>query len=255
MNWSGVPECSYFFTPSKVTGSCIFDDSLLAGTQSDGIYEVPWDYVESLGCAVESPLDVSSQISLTYTTLSGLPSDEILAIDSQGAYLSILTSSGLYWKKSGTETFLTCLTTEGRDVFMADGPILYFAESNQLRIKYGEPVDLTTWDTTIPYTSSEINKIFVNINNGIRTLFVATTSGLDLIEGSTSINYYETISGSKDLMSLAVELDSRIGWGHVFVGSSDGLNVLNLKTEETENYIQYNGLPVISIGYNRFYSK
>ena len=236
-------------------GSCIFDGNLLAGTMYHGVYEVPWNYVMSRGCEVDSPKDISSQINLTYTTSSGLPSDEILTIDSQDQYLSVLTSSGLYWKKSGTESFLTCLTTEGRDVFMTDAPALYFAESNQLRIKYGEPVDLDTWDVTIPYSDSEINKIFVNSYNGVDTLFIATTSGLDVIEGSDTTSYYDVITGSKDLLSLAVELDSRMGWGHVFVGSAEGLNVINLKSNESETYIEYGGLPILSIGYDRFYSK
>mgnify|MGYP000870044863 CR=1 FL=1 len=255
INWSEIPECSFFFTPSRVMGSCIFDGNLLAGTMYHGVYEVPWNYVMSRGCEVDSPKDISSQINLTYTTSSGLPSDEILTIDSQDQYLSVLTSSGLYWKKSGTESFLTCLTTEGRDVFMTDAPALYFAESNQLRIKYGEPVDLDTWDVTIPYSDSEINKIFVNSYNGVDTLFIATTSGLDVIEGSDTTSYYDVITGSKDLLSLAVELDSRMGWGHVFVGSAEGLNVINLKSNESETYIEYGGLPILSIGYDRFYSK
>lgn len=255
MSWSEIPECSFFFTPSRVMDSCIFNGSLLAGTRYHGIYEVPWSYIGSLGCEVDFPKDISSQISLTYTTSSGLPSNEILAIDSQDPYLSILTSSGLYWKKSGTESFFTCLTTEGRDAFMTDAPALYFAESNQLRIKYGEPTDLESWDVTIPYLDSEINKIFVNRNNGTDTIFIATTSGLDIIEGSDTVSYYDVITGSKNLLSLAVELDSRVGWGHVFVGSSDGLNVVNLKSNESETYIEYGGLPVLSIGYDRFYSK
>ena len=255
LKWDDIPECSYFLTPSRVTSSCVYDGSLVAGTMYHGIYEIPWDTVKSYGCALGSPTDLSTQTVLTYTTSSGLPSDEIISLDSQGSYLSILTSSGLYWKKSGTETFLTCLTTEGRDVFMTDGPTLYFAESNQLRIKYGEPVDLDTWDETISYTDSEINKIFVNSKNGVDTIYLATTSGLDIREGSNYLNYYDEISGSKNLMALAVELDSYFGWGHVFVGSDDGLNVINLKSNESENYIEYSGLPVLSIGYDRFYSK
>ena len=255
LQWVEIPECSYFRTPSRVMSSCVFDGSLMAGTMYNGIYEISWNTIKSQGCVLTSPKDFSSQISLTYTTSSGLPSNEIISIDSQGSYLSILTSSGLYWKKSGTETFLTCLTTKGRDVFITEGPTLYLAESNQLRIKYGEPSDLDTWDTVISYTDSEINKIFVNSANGVDTIYLATTSGLDIREGSYYTNYYSVISGSKNLMALAVELDSHFGWGHVFVGSDDGLNVINLKSNESENYIKYNGLPVLSIGYDRFYSK
>jgi hypothetical protein len=250
-----APECSYFSTPSLVTGSCIFDNLLLAGTLSNGVYELSWDTVKQLGCPVLAPVDLSSNVNLSYTTSSGLPSNTIVSIDSLDPYLAILTSSGLYWKKSGTETYLTCLTAEGRDVFITPGPTLYMAESNQLRIKYGEPSELTSWDQVITYTDTQINKMFVNNYNGNDIIFLATTSGLDVRDGSNNINYYNVISGTKNLLSVAVEYDSRIDWGHVFVASSGGVNVLNLKSGEVENFLEFDGLPITSVGYQRLYSK
>jgi hypothetical protein len=249
------PECSFFMTPSKVISSCIFDASIIAGTMADGVYELSWNVVKQAQCPVMSPEDLSSHAYQSYTTLSGLPSNNIVAVDSLDSYLSILTSSGLYWKKSGTEDYLTCLTTDGRDVVITSGPTLYLAEKNQLRIKRGEPLDLVTWDETILYTDSEINKIFVNTYNGIDTIFVATTSGLDVRDGAEYVNYYNVISGTKNLLSVVVEHDSRFDWGHAFTASSGGVNVVNLKSGEVENFLEFDGLAVSAVGYKRLYSK
>jgi hypothetical protein len=249
------PECSFFMTPSKVTSSCVFDGDVIAGTLNNGTYTLSWDKVKQAQCPIMSPVNLSSQAYQSYTTLSGLPSDNITAVDSLDSYLGILTSSGLYWKKSGTEDYLTCLTTEGRDVFISPGPTLYLAESNQLRIKYGEPVDFSSWDVTIPYTDTQLNKMFVNTYQGIDTVFLATTSGLDVRNGSDLVNYYNVISGTKNLLSVAVEYDSRIDWGHAFVASSGGVNVVNLKSGEVETFLEFNGLPVSAVGYERLYSK
>ena len=93
-----IPECSYFMTPTKVTCSCIFENNILAGTVSGGVYMLSWDIVEESGCFAENPPNLSSNVSLSYTTASGLPSDDIISIDSFDPYLAILTSSGLYWK-------------------------------------------------------------------------------------------------------------------------------------------------------------
>jgi hypothetical protein len=249
-----VPECCFFSTSSRVTGSCIYENLLLSGTVDNGVYELSWDSVKQAECLVTSPKDFSDDVVISYTTLSGLPSDSIVSIDSLDSYLAILTSSGLYWKKSGTESYLTCLTTEGRDIFISPGPTIYLAESNQLRIKYGEPLDLSSWDQVIPYTDSQINKMFINTYNGNDVIFLATTSGLDVRDGNNYINYYNVISGTKNLLSVAVEYDSRVDWGHVFVASSGGVNVLNLKSGEVETFLEFDGLPVYAVGYQRLYS-
>ena len=249
-----LPECSYFQTPAEVKGSCVFENYILAGTPS-GVYQISWDTVKQYNCDVYSPQDLSSQSSLSYTTASGLLSDDIIALDALGPYLAIVTSSGLYWKKSGTGTYLNCPTIDGRDIYISAGPTIYFAESNQLRIKYGEPTDLSSWDRTISYPNQQINRISINTWNGQDVLFIATTSGLDIWQGDTLQTYYDVISGTKSLSSVVSELDSRLGWGHVFVSASGGVNILNLKSGLVEKYMDFNGIEIPAIGYPRLYSK
>ena len=82
-----LPECSYFQTPAEVKGSCVFENYILAGTPS-GVYQISWDTVKQYNCDVYSPQDLSSQSSLSYTTASGLLSDDIIALDALGPYLA-----------------------------------------------------------------------------------------------------------------------------------------------------------------------
>ena len=200
-----IPECSYFKTPAEVKGSCVFENSVLAGTPS-GVYQISWNTIKQYSCDVNNPPDLSDQSSLSYTTASGLLSNSIIALDSLGPYLGIVTSSGLYWKKSGTGTHLNCPTVDGQDIFISSGPTIYFAEHNQLRVKYGEPTDFSSWDRTISYPNQQINKIFVNTWQGQDVIFVATTSGLDVWQGATLQTYYDVISGTKSLESVVTEV-------------------------------------------------
>jgi hypothetical protein len=249
-----VPECCYFITPSVVNSSCIFQGEILAGT-SAGVYSLSWGNVRQAGCDVINPIDLTADMALSYNTASGLPSDDVLRMDSLQDYLAIMTTSGLYWKKYGTEDYLVCPTVYGVDVCVAQGPTIYMAEQNQLCVKYGEPTDLSTWDLTIPFNGYQINKIFVNTYNGSDTVFIATTSGLAVWDGQSISNYYTMLSGSTNLLAVVAEFDARSDYGHVFVAASGGVNVLNLKNGLVENYLYFGESGIPAIGFPRFYSK
>jgi hypothetical protein len=248
-----VPECSFTLTPAPCTTSCWFDDEIIIGTQNQA-YRVPWAAIKDSECLITAPANVTTVTSPSYSTASGLPSDSILQMDAWSNYLSILTSAGLYWENRGTGTTLTCLTNSGSDVFISPGPTLYLAQGTQVNIKRGEPVDLVRWDEVF-YVDHLINQIWVTTHDDQDTLFIATTSGLVIKQGDQSETYLNVISGSKNIECICVEYDTTLKWGHVFTGSETGVNVINTSSGISETYLQFNGLPVMALGYERFYSK
>jgi hypothetical protein len=248
-----VSECSFALTSTKSTCSCWFDNQVLVGTQ-DQVYSIPWNAITSQACNIELPVDLSGSVQNSFSTASGLPSDSILQMDSCGDYLSILTSAGLYWKKSGTESFLTCLTNSGVDTFISEANNLYLAEGQSVRIKYGEPTDLSSWDDSFS-VSSPINRIWVTTHQGQDVLFIATTSGLIVKENANVYDYSSVISGSLDIKVVSVEYDSHYNWGHAFTASASGVNIINLKTKQLENYMNFGNLPIMAFGHDRLYSK
>jgi hypothetical protein len=248
-----TPECSYVSTSSKVTSSCWFHDEILIGTESQG-YRIPWSIVKDVACNVGDPVDLGSWLVDSYTVSSGLPSNSILRMDSFGDYLGILTSGGLYWENYATGDKLTFLTDSGTDVFISQGAGVYLSAGQTLLIKASLPADFYSWDEIIE-CSGVINRIWVNTNGGLDTLFLATGSGLFIKQENQMVGYLDTISGSKDILDIGVELGADISSGHVFLGSSDGVNIINLRSGKTEQYLDYSGNTILGLGCNRFYSK
>ena len=177
-----TPECVFTITHTACTSSCWFQDEVLIGTQ-DRVYRTPWSVVKSHGCSPMSPVDITQSTYSSYSTASGLPSDNVLQINAWNNYLGILTDQGLYWEDRGTGSYLTCLTNSGNDVFISPGPNTYLAEGNQVNIKYGVPANFNSWDETI-LVNSAINQIWVSTRNSQDTLFIATASGLIVKSGN-----------------------------------------------------------------------
>lgn len=251
--FSGVEssECSWVIVGESCNAIDVQNDYVLAGFESTGIYRFPVSAM--LECNVESPADLSDLLEQSYTTSSGLLSNEIIAIEAQGDYLGVVTSSGLCWNKS-EGSFVTYTTTSGRDVFISPYPNTYLAEGEDLKMKQGEVADFLTWDREWNL-GREIRDIWVNTHEGADTVFVATASGAVMIRGDDLYDFSSTISGSLDLHTVAVEHDSHYDWGHLFTASLGEVNIINLTHKTLENTISYAPSGIVAFETQRIYSK
>lgn len=239
-------ECISVIMDGTVNCMCYYDNEVLAGTNT-GIYSLDWS---SYGHYADggNPLDASDSLSLNYNTTNGLLSDQIISLDACNEYLVVVTSGGLSWKKSSGE-FINYVTTSGHKAFVDSSPTTYLADGNTLRIKYGEPVSFDAWDTEIDLGES-INDLWVSSN----VIFMATDIGIS-IWNSGSLYNYTAVSGSLPLRRITGELDTTFDWGHIFVASSDCINIFNLKQKAIESHIDFNDSAVLCIDYPRIYSR
>lgn len=246
------PECSYAILDKTCVSSDVYDGNIVIGTASGGLYKVDWDYVIGKGCDINNPYDFSSDIE-GFTTFSGLLSNEIIEVEANGDYLGIVTSSGFCYGRAGESEYINYVTESGKDCFVRADNHVYFAEGNRILSK-GSPGDFSSWDQEYNL-SYEINDIWVASKEGVDTIFVGTEGGPYVIQGANTYDYSTVVSGSKNIVSVAVEYDSNYNWGHLFTAASGMVNIINLKSKEVETIIPYEGLVLFAVESQRLYSK
>jgi hypothetical protein len=239
-------ECAFSSTPSSVVRSCYYQSEIVSASNA-GVLATPWSELVS-ECDVTNPKDVSGSTYTKYNTVSGLLSENVIDIDAYGDYLAMLTDQGLSWKKEGTDTFVNCLTTSGKSVYVND-QATYLADGSTIRVKRGEPVSFDSWDSEYDL-GSDISRIWVNRG----TIFASTSDGL-YVRYDDEVYHYTALSGSLNLSSVSVEYDSSFSWGHAFTISDDCVNIINLKDKTIENSISYTNRVVLAVDYPRLYSK
>ena len=245
-------ECVYALLNKKCTSTDVYDNNIVVGTATDGLLKTDWDYIKNITCNPDSPVDISLEVD-SFTTFSGLLSDEIIALEANGDYLAVLTSTGLCLGKSGNEFYISYLTSSGADCFVKNNGCTYLAEGNRILVKEN-PEDFYSWDNeyNLPYN---INDLWVSSNESKDTLFVATENGAYIIKDNNIYDFTPVISGSKDILSIAVDYDAHYNWGHFFTISSDTLNIINLKNKSLEKTISYNENVLFAVETQRLYSK
>lgn len=245
-------ECSYAVMGKKCNGTDVYINDIVIGTESDGLYKIDLDTVKTKSYSIDNPEDLISYVE-EFTTFSGLLSNEILAVEANGEYLGIVTSSGFCYGRAGEANYLNYVTESGKDCFVRSDNYVYLAEGNRI-LHRGSPTDFTSWDGeyNLDY---DINDIWVTTSYGVDTLFVGTEGGPYVIRGGDIFDYTTIISGSKNIISLATEYDSKYDWGHLFTASSGVVNIINLKSNTLEQSISYEGSALFAIETQRLYSK
>jgi len=246
------PECSYALLEKKCIDSDVYDGNVIIGTEENGLYKIGWDYVIGKGCDVNNPYDFSSDIE-NFTTFSGLLASGIIAVEANGDYLGIVTSSGFCYGKQGETNYITYVTESGKDCFVKADDYVFLAEGNRILAK-NSPTDFVTWDQEYNF-EYDINDIWVNSKEGVDTIFVGTEGGPYVIQGTSTFDYSTVVSGSKNVISVAVEYDSNYNWGHLFTSASGIVNIINLKSKEVETTIDYEGIVLFAAESQRLYSK
>ena len=241
-------ECSYAVLEKQCVASDVYQSDVIIGTQSDGLFSLPWSVVQNAGCIVDGPMDLSSGVG-TFTTFSGLLSQNIISIEANGDHLAVVTNSGVCYGKQGEGSYYNYASSSGVDGFVTEGGHLYFAEGNRV-LRQGEvSYPLSFQDA---YTMGrDINDIWVTNKDGIDTLFVATESGVAVFERDQEFYY-----GSSNYSQIKAEVGTTINAGHIFAVSDQTVDIINMRNKELENSITYSGgIVVMAIENKRLYSK
>jgi hypothetical protein len=248
--------CSQALLNIPCTAIDLYGDNIVIGTAASGIKAVPWVDVINFGCDVDNPADITSDVSDLYTTADGLLSDSIYNINAKGSYIAVVTSGGLSWQKDAG--FINYATTSGNDVFVDFDGSTYLADGKSLRIKYGEPENFDAWDGVLEFVN-EINTVFVESDEhgDSRAIFVGTEDGSYIIDGhNTESRIGITVSGSQNVVRVVSEAYSSFIKGHLFLASSNALNVYNIKTQQIDTVVwsQGGGEPLIAFDHVRLFS-
>ena len=198
---------------------------------------------------MDAPPDLSASVG-TFTTFSGLLSQNIIGVEANAGYLGVVTGSGFCYGRAGEENFLTYVTSSGKACFVcAESDAPYFAEGS--RVLYaGNPSSFAVWDRE--YTlNAGVNDIWVTEKDGIDTLFVATESGVAVFERGQEFHY-----GNSNYSQIKAEVGATINAGHIFAVSAQTVDIINMRNKELENSITYSGgIVVVALENKRLYSK
>lgn len=219
-------ECGYSLLNSNCTSVEFFNNNLILGTTTSGLYQLSWDVIKNHQCDVSNPYNFSDFMEL-FTTYSGLPSQEIKNLASSSIKLAVVTPSGLSIATEGEINWVNYLTSSG--VAAALGENIYFAEGNLLKVTN----DFPSWNEIYEFNYA-INELWVTTKDGVDTLFMATESGV-VVKERDKFYYFYTTSGIK---RARPEIDTTMNQGHIFAMTSGTLNIYNMrnKTLESEHY-------------------
>lgn len=241
-------ECSYVLLNEQCNTADVYGGDLLIGTNSYGIKSVDWSVVESADCLVQGPANLYGSVG-TFTTFSGLLSQNIISIEANNEYLGVVTGSGLCYGKQGQPDYYTFSTESGKACYVCQTDMVYLAEGDRVLAK-DSPVDFSAWDREYNL-EAEVNDIWVTEKGGINTLFVATESGVVVFERDQEFLY-----GDSNYSQIKAEVGTTINQGHVFAVSDQTVDIINMRNKELENSLTYSGgIVVVAIENKRLYSK
>jgi hypothetical protein len=240
-------ECAYAVLEDQCNTADVYQDQVIIGTKTNGLFSLSWNTVKAAGCAVDYPQDLTASIG-TFTTFSGLLSQNIIAMEANGDYLGVVTSSGFCYGKTGEGSFLAYLTESGKDCYVCPDGSAFLAEGNRV-LEQASPVDLVTWDREYN-PGAEVNDIWVVQKDGINTLFAATESGIAVFEKDEEFYF-----GDLDYSQIKAEVGTTINHGHVFAVRSQAIDIINMQHKELENTIDYTGIALLICENKRIYSK
>lgn len=245
-------ECSYALINKKCTGTDVYNNDLVIGTELDGLFKTDWATIKSKSMDIGEAQDLTSFVQ-EFTTFSGLLSNEIIAVEANGDYLGIVTSSGFCYGRPGEAEYLNYVTQSGKDCYVRSDNYVYFAEGNRILCKES-PGNFTTWEGeyNFPY---DINDIWVTSKDDTDTIFVGTEGGPYVVRGNDTYDYTDIVVGSKNIISVSAEYDSTYNWGHLFTAAEGIINIINLKSKLLENSISYSGSTLFAAETQRLYSK
>jgi hypothetical protein len=226
MNYT-AKECGYVLLDSNCTSVEFFNDNLILGTTTSGLYQLNWSLIKNNCNSVENPYDFSNSMEL-FTTFSGLLAQEIKTMASSDTKLAVVTPSGLSIGTLGSVNWVNYLTTSGAAA--AFGENIYFAEGNTLNVSSNFP----TWNATYEFNYA-INELWCTTQDGVDTLFMATESGV-VVKENEEFYYFNTTSGIK---RARPEVGTTMNQGHVFAMISGTLNVYNMRNKVLESEYNY----------------
>lgn len=241
-------ECSYFTVDQKCVDADVFKGNVIFGTEGGGLYKTSWSGVRNSMCDVESPTDLSTNVE-TFTEFTGLLSQDIISVEANNDYLGVVTGSGLSYAVHGDSVYVNFTSTSGKSAFVTQDGSVFFAEGDRVLYKNTPAGSLTPWDS-IYYLGAEVNDIWVSETGNLKTLFVATESGVHTFWESSSYSY-----GDANYSTVKAELGSTINQGHIFALTDSRVDIINMRLKELENSITYSGIPVVIIENKRLYSK
>jgi hypothetical protein len=240
-------ECAFATFGHQCNCADVYSGNLVLGTEDAGLYKLPWTSIIQESCNVLVPRNLSS-LAETFVDFNGLLSNRVISIEANNEYLGVVTDAGFCYGKSGDADFITYSTESGKDCFVCQNGTAYFAEGDRILAK-GAPTDFTTWETEYNL-GKDINDIWVVERDGIDTVFIATVSGLAVIEQGQEFYY-----GDKNYSQIKAEVGSSFNHGHVFAVSSGTVDIINLQHKQLENTITYSGLAILAYENKRIYSK
>jgi hypothetical protein len=240
-------ECSFAAFGHQCNSADVYGGDLIMGTEDAGLYKLPWSSVTQETCNVLAPRNLSS-LAETFVDFNGLLSGRVISVEANDDYLGVVTDTGFCYGKAGNADFTTYSTTSGKDCFVCQNGTAYLAEGDRVLAK-NSPTDFITWETEYNL-GRDINDIWVVERDGIDTVFIATVSGLAVLEQGQEFYY-----GDKDYSQIKAEAGSSFDRGHVFAVSSGTVDVINLQHQQLENTVTYSGLAILAYENKRIYSK
>jgi hypothetical protein len=231
----------------QCNSSDVYLDELIIGTLDSGLLKINWNSVKANGCPIAEPVDLSGIVE-TFSTFGGLLSNNIISIEANNDYLGVVTAAGFCYGKLGKDYFSTYLTESGKDCFVCQDGRIFLAEGNRV-LEQSPPVGTVSWEREYNF-EFEINDIWVTQKGEIPTLYVATQSGISIVESDQSFYY-----GSENYSQIKAEVGTTINHGHVFAVCSGVVDIINMQHRELENSIDYSGLAILAFENKRLYSK
>lgn len=222
------------------------DSAVYLGTSSSGIKHLTKTCISG---SVVSPYDLSSCLN-DYLNYPNITSDSITYIHGNDGYFMCCTDIGV----DAIHDFRSYTTVSGaRKCFMTStGKFYYTVEEssewfvnrmNHSLCDWSEPDYSYITGSGILPAGEDINDIFITeetaedgINN---TLFVATSSGVYVID-EYSLSYYNNVFGdSNDFIAIWADSDASLSYGKMYVASKGPgakFSVVDLENKEVLDY-------------------
>lgn len=247
--YNDTSECAYALLNKQCNTADVYQGDIIIGTQEDGLFNLSWSEVTARGCDVENPPDLAASVG-TFTTFSGLLSQNVISIEANGDHLAVVTNSGVCYGKQGDTDYSVYISSSGVRGYVTQDGELYFGEGN--RVLYTGAVSGPSIAFEGNYQPGEsVNDIWVTEKDGINTLFVATESGVAVYERDQEFTF-----GDSNYSQIKAEVGTTINVGHVFAVSDQTVDIINMRNKELENSITYSGgIVVVAIENKRLYSK